>query len=273
MVTLMPAASQSPPRARSGDDPAWLLALATSTELCALALSSSRHKEPWVAQATSGASASEVVLGLIDSLLRQAGTSRAGLSAIVFDCGPGAFTGVRLGCAVAQGLAFALDRPVIPVSSLEAAVTHGFAQLHPGTVAWAAIDARMGEVYCAPFVANAEGVPQPLAPPRVLPAHAAVAWMAAVETDTPGLPGLAPVRPRPSQVLVGNGFERFAELADWGHEQGCPMAPGAWPSAPAVLSCGDRHWRAGHGVPAGLAEPLYVRDKVALDLSEQRPRR
>lgn len=272
MVTLMSAAPGTPPRARSEDKFAWLLALATSTERCALALSSSSKNKPWIAQAASGASASEAILGLIEGLLGQAGIRRADLSAMVFDSGPGAFTGVRLGCAVAQGLAYALDRPVVPVSSLEAVVTHGFAELEPGTLAWAVIDARMGEVYCAPFLADAQGFPEALAPPRVLSVQAAVQWMSANEVGALARSALPARTAKVSPVLLGNGFARFPELAEWGRQQGGVVVPDAWPSASAVLACGHRRWRAGLFVAAGLAEPLYVRDKVALDINEQRQR-
>lgn len=272
MVTQKPAAVQPPRAAVSGHASQWLLALATSTEVCSLGLSATAAGEPWVVQAASGAAASEAVLRLIDQLLVQAGIGRDALGAIAFDSGPGAFTGVRLGCAVAQGLAFALDLPVVPVSSLEAVATQGLPGMQSGTLAWAAVDARMGEVYCAPFLISAEGVAESLAPPQVLSARAAVQWMAVEGTTSHGRIGpLRASEPTP-RVLLGNAFERFSELGDWGREQGLPILSGAWPSASAVLSCGYRHWRAGHAVTAALAEPMYVRDKVALDLSEQRQR-
>src|SRR5688572_19663487 len=121
-----------------------LLALETATEACSVALwldgevlerfdiVPRRHAEltlPWA-----------------EELLAEAGVKKSQLDAIAIGRGPGAFTGVRLAVAIGQGIALALDRPVVPVSTLAALALQA-----SGPRVLAAIDARMGEVYAAAF--------------------------------------------------------------------------------------------------------------------------
>ena len=91
----------------------------------------------------------ELALPWADEMLAQAGVARSQLDAIAVGRGPGAFTGVRLAIAVAQGIALALDRPVVPVSTLAALAMR--APAGDGDRVLAAIDARMGEVYAAAY--------------------------------------------------------------------------------------------------------------------------
>src|SRR5574337_561972 len=97
----------------------------------------------------------ELILPMIESLLAEAGLARRQLDGIAVGRGPGAFTGVRLAIAVAQGLALALDVPIVPVSSLAA-----LSQDAPdaGASILAVIDARMGEVYAGAFRRGADGL-------------------------------------------------------------------------------------------------------------------
>jgi len=121
-----------------------LLAFETSTEACSVAvwvdgevcerfeIAPRRHAEltlPWAEQ-----------------LLVDAGVAKSQLDAIAIGRGPGAFTGVRLAIAIGQGIALALDRPIVPVSTLAALALQA-----PGPRVFAAIDARMGEVYAAAY--------------------------------------------------------------------------------------------------------------------------
>ncbi|MGH8084803.1 MAG: tRNA (adenosine(37)-N6)-threonylcarbamoyltransferase complex dimerization subunit type 1 TsaB [Lysobacter sp.] len=124
-----------------------LLAFELATEACSVALwvdgevrerfelAPRRHAElalPWAGQ-----------------LLADAGIAKSQLDAIALGRGPGAFTGVRLAIAIGQGIALALDRPIVPISTLAALAA--LAMQAPGPRALAAIDARMGEVYSAAF--------------------------------------------------------------------------------------------------------------------------
>ena len=97
----------------------------------------------------------ELILPMVDQLLKQAEISLQQLDAIAYGCGPGAFTGIRVATGVAQGLSYACDKPVIPVSSL-AALAQSIAVQH--TFIIPAFDARMGEVYCGVYEVNSDGL-------------------------------------------------------------------------------------------------------------------
>jgi tRNA threonylcarbamoyladenosine biosynthesis protein TsaB len=125
-----------------------LLAIETSGEACSAALCSDGdcmellESEP--------RRHSELILPMIDRLLAEAGIKRSALDAVAFGRGPGSFTGVRIATAVAQGIGYGLDRPVVPVSTLQALAQGAFRQAGAGAVL-AALDARMDELYWGAF--------------------------------------------------------------------------------------------------------------------------
>ena len=124
-----------------------LLALETATEACSVAvLVDGELRERFDIAPRRHA---ELTLPWAEQLLAEAGVARSQLDAIAVGRGPGAFTGVRLAIAVAQGIALALDRPVVPVSTLAALAMR--APACDGDRVLAAIDARMGEVYVAGY--------------------------------------------------------------------------------------------------------------------------
>lgn len=227
-----------------------LLALETATEACSVAL--------WIDGAVverhelAPRRHAELLLPMVDAVLAEAGISRRALDAIAVGRGPGAFTGVRLAIAVAQGLALALDRPVVPVSTL-AALAMAAAQDAGAAPILAAIDARMGEVYAGCFRADAQGLVEPidaevLAPPQSLLLPAQAAWR-----------------------VVGSGWLSYRDVispllgdAAIVFEDGAAL-----PRAAAVARLGARDHARGLGVDAALAQPVYLRDKVALTLAEQ----
>ena len=128
-----------------------LLAIETSTEACSVAL----YVDGEIAERHELAPRrhTQLVLPWADELLAHAGLAKSQLDAIAVGRGPGAFTGVRLAIALAQGLALALDRPVLPVSTLATLAMQG-----QGPRILAAIDARMGEVYLGAFLRDADGL-------------------------------------------------------------------------------------------------------------------
>lgn len=92
------------------------------------------------------------LLAMIDELLANAGAAPADLDAFAWGAGPGSFTGLRIAASVVQGLAFAVDRPVVSVSSLHALAASALDASSPDSMSvCAALDARMGEVYLAGF--------------------------------------------------------------------------------------------------------------------------
>ncbi|MFT4102106.1 MAG: tRNA (adenosine(37)-N6)-threonylcarbamoyltransferase complex dimerization subunit type 1 TsaB [Burkholderiaceae bacterium] len=244
-----------------------LLAIGTSTERCSVAVLRRRRGEAngFVIDSRPEPGQSGRVLGLVREALGQAGASKRQLDAIAFDAGPGAFTGLRVGCGVAQGLGFALDRPLLPVSSLAAIAVP--AEPSPGVgpcERWIAVDARMQELYWTIVPADADPAAEPALDIRVGPAGDASRAFDARRARLAAMPGGGwPV------LLLGNGFERSDALRAWAEETDARREPLAWPSADRIAVEAERLWRRGRAVPAERAAPLYVRDKVALDASEQ----
>lgn len=175
--------------------------------------------------------------------MAQAGTSFAMLDAIAFGAGPGSFTGVRIACSVAQGLAFARDLPLLPVVTLAA-----LAQAAGAKRVIACIDARMGELYLAAYEQTEAGWCTTLAPMLVRP------------DALPALPG--------QWHGCGSGFAAHAAPLAARYDL-VSLSADAFPQARAVVQLGARMQQDGAGVAAAAAGPLYLRDKVALDVREQ----
>ncbi len=220
-----------------------ILALDASTEACSAALLvgdtlTARYAE-------SGPGTAERVLAMVDELLAGAGLPLGALDALAAGVGPGAFTGVRISVAVAQGLAFGAGLRVVPVSSLEALAFPALG----GAPVLACLDARMAEVYWACFQADARRGLIALGPPRV-------GAVASVE-----LP------PAPRFRGVGRGFSAYPALS------ALPAVDvadaGALPHARDLALLGAIRAAAGDLVDPKDLVPLYVRDKVALTEAER----
>ncbi len=253
---------------------ACLLALSTASEWCSVALHRRAEgvDDSECLSERLGAGQSMRVLAMVRELLDAVQRPPSAIDAIAFDAGPGAFTGLRVGCAVAQGLGFALDRPLLPVDGL---ATLAWQRLRGTRIGDATVlvanDARIGELYVALYRVRfgADGASPLLATlmePRVL---------ARAELHT--LPGLGAAAPRASELLLaGNAWGLPGLLDDWVARQGLaapPQAPAdddAYVRADALAELALLAWRAGGGLDPALAAPRYVRDKVALDRGEQR---
>lgn len=232
-----------------------LLAVSTSGDRCSVALlmATAGRIECDAALEAPSRSASETVLGLITSLLAGRGLAHSALSALALDIGPGSFTGVRIGCAVVQGLAWGLDKRVVPVSSLE--VMAAAAAGDGGRVAVAA-DARMGEVYHQVFDVDANGEPVALGAPEVGDPAAAIARFDAAATS-----GLR---------VAGDGYTAHPALAAWHAASVQAPLRVTRPDAGVIARLAWRRYAAGLAVGPVEAAPLYVRDRVAADVDEQR---
>lgn len=220
-----------------------ILALETSTELgsCALwrdGLLSERICPP-------GRSHSETLLPLVRELLVEAGIKVGDLDAIAFGAGPGAFTGLRVACGAAQGMAAATDRPLIPVTSLEAMATAAAA---PQVLTL--LDARMGEVYAGRYVAGKAGY--------ALLGEIRVVDPAALDLPTGG-----------DWLACGNALTAYPALASRLLEAGIAGQPGILPTAAVVARIAAARAARGEGIDAALAAPLYIRDKVAKTVAER----
>lgn len=221
-----------------------LLAFETATEACSVALyidgqvlerfevAPRRHAElslPWAA-----------------ALLAEAGVARSQLDAIAVGRGPGAFTGVRLAIAIAQGIALGLDRPLLPVSTLRVLAAQG-----QGEHILAAIDARMGEVYAATFRREADEV-------------IATGTEVVIAPDAYALPADA------GWSGVGTGFAaEQGVLQQRLQGQFTRIDATALPRASDLVKLAARAFARGEAVSAELVEPAYLRNNVALTLLEQ----
>lgn len=201
----------------------------------------------------------ELALPWADRLLAESGVARSQLDAVAVGRGPGAFTGVRLAVAIAQGVALALDRPVLPVSTLAALAlgarrsgTGLAAQDAGGARVLAAIDARMGEVYLGAFEV-AEGEARPLAD-EAIGAPDAIALPAGA-TRWHG---------------VGTGFSAAGGvLAERWADRLHQLDVAALPRAADVARLGAAAFAAGEAVAAEHVEPAYLRNNVALTIVQQ----
>jgi tRNA threonylcarbamoyladenosine biosynthesis protein TsaB len=191
---------------------------------------------------------SERLLPWVHELLEEAGLALAQIDGIAFGAGPGGFTGLRLACGVAQGLAFGLDVPVVGVSTLEAlALASGEREV------WTCLDARMNEIYSAAYRVAGDAVRQVMAPVCQPPALA----------PTPAFAG---------GMGVGDGFATYGPLLLARKPDLKGVRADVFPTAAAVLRLAVPAFLGGAGVPASRAQPVYVRDNVALTTAERMAR-
>jgi tRNA threonylcarbamoyladenosine biosynthesis protein TsaB len=242
----------SPPRAGRGEIAAamtpTLLAFDTATDVCSVALAHGGR----VAERseTVGQRHSERILPMVQALLREADLQLPDCDAVAFGAGPGAFTGLRIACGVAQGLAFGAGRPVVAVGNLEA-LALAAADAWPGVRrVLAAVDARMQEAYWALFAIDA-GFPSPMS----APALASSGELAEI------------CRREAPDLVAGNALRAFPEL-DAG--LACARAADVCASAASIARLAVRKFADGGAVQAELAAPVYVRDRVALTVEERR---
>jgi tRNA threonylcarbamoyladenosine biosynthesis protein TsaB len=228
-----------------------ILAFETATE----ALSVAVHVDGTVLErfALAPRRHAELALPWAEQLLAEAGLARGQLDAIAFGRGPGAFTGVRLAIALAQGIALALDLPVLPVSTLQVLALRAPADA-PRVLA--AIDARMGEVYWAAFERR-HGV------------LAAVSAEAVCAPDAVELPGVAQ-----DWHALGTGLGAAnGVLAERLASRLAGLDAQALPHAADLLALALPALVRGEGVAPEKIEPAYLRDNVALTLQQQRAAR
>jgi tRNA threonylcarbamoyladenosine biosynthesis protein TsaB len=244
----MLTAARAGPGATASAVPPTLLAIDTATEACSVALARGGQVDERLEEV--GQRHSERLLPMLQQLLADAGLQLGDLDAIAFGAGPGAFTGLRIACGVAQGLAFGAGRPVVAVGNLEALALVASESAPAARTVLTAIDARMQEVYWAAYEIDAGRL---------------------VEVAAPALAGAGELvricRRLAPDLVAGNALQRFPEVAA---SLAGATAPLACAGAGAVARIAARRLAAGGAVPAELAAPLYVRDRVALTIEERR---
>lgn len=224
-----------------------LLALEAATEACSVALLANGALAGRTSE--SGKSSALKILSMVEELMAEAQLSLSMLDGIAASIGPGAFTGVRVSVAIAQGLAFGADLKVVPVTTLESLALQALDA--PDSRALACLDARMGEVYWGCFDWDgACGVRQRGAL-RVGP-PSSVAW------DVGG-----------EFVGVGRGFSAYPELSALPGITLDAARSAALPNAREIARIGALRLAAGGALDAADLKPLYLRDKVALTEAER----
>ncbi|OAJ69440.1 tRNA N6-adenosine(37)-N6-threonylcarbamoyltransferase complex dimerization subunit TsaB [Methylobacillus sp. MM3] len=221
-----------------------LLALDTSTEYLSLCL--------WQDGAMlsrdllAGQKHSQLILPMLGEMLAEAGLTLPELDGIAFGAGPGSFTGLRIGCGVAQGLAFGANLPVVGVSTLLA-----LAQQTDAERVIACLDARMGEVYHAAYVRHGSG------------------WQIACE---PGLykPQDVPSIEGGAWFGIGSGWAAYGDILNACYAGQVDKCNGqAFPHARDIAALAANEFAAGKALPAAEAAPIYIRNKVALTMAER----
>lgn len=219
-----------------------LIAIETSTEQASVAL---LHQGQISSLESAGAQThSMTVPGMIQSLLKEAGLKLAQCNALAFGAGPGSFTGVRTACGLAQGLAFGASLPVLPVVTLLAMAERVRAS-GAGDDVLAVLDARMGEVYWAQY--RFENGWQVVTGPR--------------------LSAAAQIAPEGQPAVCGNGLKAYA--SDMSPLQALTQWPDIMPHATDIARLAIDEFVKGNGLPARDAQPLYLRNKVALTTQER----
>ncbi len=220
-----------------------LVAIETSTDLASVALLN--NDDVAVLTAIGAMTHSQSVLPMIQQLLREADRRLSDCDAIAFGAGPGSFTGVRTACGVAQGLAFGVDLPVVAINTLEAMAL----ACHAATGAHRVLpilDARMGEVYWAQYDLS-DGL---------------------AITSAPCLSTPEMVVSRGAVTACGNGLNVFAGLSS-APAFLCDSRADLMPHAIQIAQLARKALQAGLQVHARDAQPIYLRNQVALTTAER----
>ncbi len=228
-----------------------LLAIDTATQECSTAAVAEGISV--LKDKPSGNGHSEAVIGMVDEALKEAGISLEQCDAVVFGAGPGAFTGLRVACGVAQGLAWASGKPVVPAGNLEALALKVLSSEAPGTRVIAALDARMHQSYCAVYEKAAEDGARPaeVEPPQLVNPE-----------DIPGI-----LSRTGAAVAAGSAVAAFPEAFS---SSNLRKIPDAAADALDLARLGRLLFLEGKAIIPELAAPLYIRNRVALTIEERK---
>jgi tRNA threonylcarbamoyladenosine biosynthesis protein TsaB len=214
-----------------------LLAIDTATERCSVAL---RFNGQWFERSLDTPRGhADIVLSMVDEVLRDAQASLRDLAGIAYGRGPGAFTGVRIAIGVVQGLAFGAQLPTVGISNLAAVANQAPSDRARILVC---MDARMGEVYWAAYKRGTESAPLIL-----------------VSAEAVAKPSEVDAKPEALDVAIGSGFAAYPELAE--RFQSLPIVA-ALPRARDIAELAEPEFRAGRTGSAFEVQPVYLRDRV-----------
>lgn len=225
-----------------------ILAIETATEACSAALLMDGEiiDRFEVAPREHG----NLILSMVDELLCEAGVKLQQMDALAFGRGPGSFTGVRMATGVIQGLAFGVDLPVAPVSTLAALAQQALPKPE-GQTLYAALDARMGEVYWCEYK-NVKGV------------------LNTVSNECVISPLKIKVQQEKMAIGIGHGWDTYGnELTQLVNAKELLLLPNALPRAREVAQLAVGVIDSGQAVSADNALPVYLRDNVAKKKAQQ----
>ena len=221
-----------------------ILALETSTELCSAALWLDGRVD--AREVVAGQRNSELLLPMVEALMAAHELAARDLDGIAFGSGPGAFTGVRIACGVAQGIAFGIGTPVVGIGTLLA-----LAEASGAGHVVCCLDARMGEVYHAAYEKRGDDF---------------------VEVRAPGLyrPAAVPELPAGRWSGCGSGFAVYRSVLEARYAGSLErVIENLTPHAREIAVLAAQQFTRGNAVDAADAAPLYVRNKVALRVDER----
>ena len=218
-----------------------ILAVDTATESCSAACLTDDHV--YERSVIDPQGHSRFLLPMIEEVLREADISKNALDAVVYDAGPGSFTGIRIGAGVAQGIALALNKPMLSISSLMILAEGIRDQIKPSDRIVAAIDARMEQVYwgCLESGGDASG---------------GWHWQEAPRVSNPEL-----LREYVSDCVgVGSGWDRYASVFQ--ADADCVWHAAAFPQAGYGVRIASRLLNQGVKGEWREAAPAYIRNDV-----------
>lgn len=225
-----------------------ILSIDSAGTLCSVACSGF-CKETFL-ESKPGQKHTEILLGMIDEVLTEAGGSLKELDAVAFGSGPGAFTGLRVACGTAQGIGWALKKPLIAVPNLEAIAYTVFEPYATGSRLFVAVDARMSECYCQAFEKTADGLKS-------------LNECCLQKPDTL----LGDARELECTIFTGNGFSAYnIEIQP---EDGIFRSDIGLADAQMLMKVALKYFEEKKTILPEHASPLYVRNHVAMTIEER----
>lgn len=223
-----------------------ILCIDSSTEACSVAVLTANnqlHEQFMLAPREH----TQKILPTVNEVIKKAQLVLTDIDMIAYGQGPGSFTGVRIGISIAQGLAFGLDKKMVGVSTLQAMAQEAFDTKQSESV-YAAIDARMGEVYFAHYV-NDKGLMTLVTNEMVIkPAD----LMDNFKEDGTMI--------NKDSLLVGTGWTAYNELASY--FESCKASNIIYPNAAFMLKAAKEKISNNLAVAPEDATPVYLRDTV-----------
>ena len=215
-----------------------ILAVDTATEACSAALlCESKVTERYQLDPRGH---SRRLMSMIEALLFEAGVARTDLDGIAYDCGPGSFTGIRIGAGVAQGLALGLNRPLLGLSSLMT-----LAEEVKGDRVLPAIDARMGEVYWARLARDEES-------------GEGCVWRDEARVSVPAVVPKLMI----DEIGVGSGWDGYSDAFGVAENDPQRWLPDRCPRASDISRIACRCFDSGVVSGGQIVPPIYIRDAV-----------